>query len=85
MELQADKSQYDYRPKWQIDSTEYKWQFEDVKPLNNYTMPLQFLMDDRPYLFCPREVELHLGYFSSRVPSKHPHTPPAAVQSLLDL
>ena len=58
--LQADKGQYDYRPPRKIDVTEYKWQFEDIKPLTNSSTPLQFRIDDRPFPFCPREMELHL-------------------------
>ena len=61
LSLEADKGQYDYRPVRKIDATEYKWQFEDIKPLTASTTPLQFRIDDRPYPFCPREMELHLG------------------------
>lgn len=60
LSLQADKGQYDYRPQRMIDATEYKWQFEDIKPLTNSATPLQFRIDDRPFPFCPREMELHL-------------------------
>ncbi|XP_078344073.1 uncharacterized protein F54H12.2-like [Oculina patagonica] len=60
LSLQADKGQYDYRPQRKIDATEYKWQFEDIKPLTHSSTPLQFRIDDRPYPFCPREMELHL-------------------------
>ena len=60
LSLQADKGQYDYRPQRKIDATEYKWQFEDIKPLTNSSTPLQFRIDDRPFPFCPREMELHL-------------------------
>ena len=58
--LQEDRGQYNYRPPRLIDATEYKWQFEDIKPLTNSATPLQFRIDDRPYPFCPREMELHL-------------------------
>lgn len=58
--LQVDKGQYEYRPVRRINVTEYKWQFEDIKPLINDANPLKFKVDDRPYPFCPREVELHL-------------------------
>lgn len=61
LSLEADKGQYDYRPVRKIDATEYKWQFEDIKPLTDSTTPLQFRIDDRPYPFYPREMELHLG------------------------
>ena len=60
LSLQADKGQYNYRPQRKIDATEYKWQFEDIKPLTNSSTPLQFRIDDRPFPFCPREMELHL-------------------------
>ena len=58
--MQADKGQYDYRPQHKIDATEYKWQFEDIKPLTNSSTPMQFRIDDRPFPFCLREMELHL-------------------------
>ena len=60
LSLQADKGQYDYRPQRKIDTTEYKWLFEDIKPLTNSSTPLQFRIDDRPFPFCPREMGLHL-------------------------
>lgn len=60
LSLQADKGQYDYRPQRKIDATEYKWQFEDIKPLTDSSTTLQFRIDDRPFPFCPREMELHL-------------------------
>ena len=60
LSLRVDKGQYDYRPQRKIDTTEYKWQFEDIKPLTNSSTPLQFRIDDRPFPFCPREMELHL-------------------------
>lgn len=59
--LQVDQGQYEYRPVRRINVTEYKWQFEDVKPLVNASNPLKFKIDDRPYPFCPREMELHLN------------------------
>ena len=58
--LQVDQGPYEYRPVRRINVTEYKWQFEDVKPLTNSQKYLLFRVDDRPYPFCPREMELHL-------------------------
>lgn len=58
--LQVDQGPYEYRPVRRINVTEYKWKFEDIKPLTTDTNPLRFRVDDRPYPFCPREVELHL-------------------------
>ena len=58
--LKEDRGPYNYRPQRPIDATEYKWQFEDIKPLTPSSTPLQFRIDDRPYPFCPREMELHL-------------------------
>lgn len=72
LSLQADRGQYDYRPQRKIDATEYKWQFEDIKPLTNSSSPLQFRIDDRPYPFCPREMELHLRVKFQVADSKAP-------------
>lgn len=58
--VQADQAPYDYRPQRVVDGTEYKWQFEDIKPLTTSSTPLQFRIDNRPFPFCPHEVELHL-------------------------
>ena len=60
LSLKEDQGPYNYRPQRPIDATEYKWQFEDIKPLTISSTPLQFRIDDRPYPFCPREMELHL-------------------------
>ena len=60
LSLKEDRGPYNYRPQRPIDATEYKWQFEDIKPLTTSSTPLQFRIDDRPYPFCPREMELHL-------------------------
>ena len=60
LSLKEDRGPYNYRPQRPIDATEYKWQFEDIKPLTPSSTPLQFRIDDRPYPFCPREMELHL-------------------------
>ena len=60
LSLQADKGQYDYRPQRKIDTNEYKWQFEDIKPLTNLSTPLQFRIDDRLFPFCQHEMEHHL-------------------------
>ena len=76
--LQEDRGQYDYRPSRRIDATEHKWQFEDIKPLTTSSTPLQFRIDDRPYPFCPREMELHLRIKfkvgSSKAPTYHSNT-----------
>lgn len=61
LSFHVDEGQYNFRPVRHINVTEYKWQFEDVKPLTAAWEPsLQFRIDDRPYPFCPREIELHL-------------------------
>lgn len=57
LSLQAHEGLYNYRPQRKIDATQYKWQFEDIKPL---TTPLQFCFDNHPFPFYPREMELHL-------------------------
>ena len=33
LSLKDDRGPYNYRPQRPIDATEYKWQFEDIKPL----------------------------------------------------
>ena len=58
--VQAHTGAFDYHPTRVIDGTEYKWNFEDIKPLTDSTSPLKFCMADRPFLFCPAKVELHL-------------------------
>ena len=58
LSLKEDRGPYNYRPQRPTDATEYKWQFEDIKPLTTSSTPLQFRIDDRPYPFCPREMEL---------------------------
>ena len=70
--VQADKGLYNYRPPREIDATEYKWHFEDVKPQTHSTVPLKFRLDDRPYPFCPNEIELHLKVHFKLGSSKAP-------------
>ena len=60
LSLKEDRGPYNYRSQRPIDATEYKWQFEHIKPLTNSSTALQFRVDDRPYPFCPWEMELHL-------------------------
>ena len=83
LSLKEDRGPYNYRPQRPIDATEYKWQFEDIKPLTTSSTPLQFRIDDRPYPFCPREMELHLKVkFKLADPKRQPITTPPPNSSL---
>ena len=70
--VQADQGLYNYRPPQEIDATEYKWHFADVKPQTNSSNPLQFRLVDRPYPFCTNEIERHLKVHFKLGSSKAP-------------